>query len=112
MPTGAPAIPKWAQGAGKPRSDLPRLQTEEAKIAEVSQQFEAIILRNFLKDSLKPVFDTYLNQETSRNSIYRYHLGDSLAESMSQREALGISSMLQMQLKANLSSKGPSENLK
>lgn len=108
-PTG---IPQWAQGSGPPKSDLPRISTEEGKAAEVSRQFEAIILRNFLKDSLKPVFNTYLNQENSTNSIYRYHLVDSLAESMSQREALGISSMLQMQLKSNLSSKGPSETVK
>ena len=103
------AIPQWAQGTGQPKSDLPRIKTEEAKIAEVSRQFEAIILRNFLKDSLKPVFKTYLNQENSQNSIYRYHLVDSLAESMSQREALGISTMLQMQLKSTLSSKGSTE---
>ena len=106
------AIPQWAQGTAQPKSDLPRIKTEEAKIAEVSKQFEAIILRNFLKDSLKPVFKTYLNQENSQNSIYRYHLVDSLAESMSQREALGISNMLQMQLKSTLSSKGSTEGAK
>ena len=84
----------------------------EAKIDEVSRQFEAVILRNFLKDSLKPVFKTYLNKENSQNSIYRYHLVDSLAESMSERQALGISNILQMQLKSTLSSKGSTETAK
>jgi Rod binding domain-containing protein len=105
-------IPKWAQHTSQPKSDLPRISTEEAKIDEVSRQFEAIILRNFLKDSMKPVFQTYLNKENSQNSIYRYHLVDSLAESMSQRQALGISNILQMQLKSTLSSKGSNETAK
>ena len=106
------AIPKWAQKSAQPKSDLPRIKTEEAKIDEVSRQFEAVILRNFLKDSLKPVFQTYLNKENSQNSIYRYHLVDSLAESMSERQALGISNILQMQLKSTLSSKGSTEYTK
>jgi Rod binding domain-containing protein len=105
-------IPKWAQKPAQPKSDLPRIKTEEAKIDEVSRQFEAVILRNFLKDSLKPVFQTYLNKENSQNSIYRYHLVDSLAESMSEGQALGISNILQMQLKSTLSSKGSTETAK
>jgi len=110
--THPPGIPKWAQKVVQQKSDLPRIKTEEAKIDEVSRQFEAVILRNFLKDSLKPVFQTYLNKENSQNSIYRYHLVDSLAESMSQRQALGISNILQMQLKSTLSSKGSTETAK
>ena len=110
--TVSKSLPDWAGGVAPPKSDLPRHQTEEAKIMEVSKQFEAVILRNFLKDSLKPVFQTYLNEENSQNSIYRYHLVDSLANSMAERQALGISNILQMQLKSTLSSKGSTNNTK
>ena len=100
--SSSPSIPNWAKGAFNKatQSDLPHLGTEDAKIAEVSKQFEAVILRNFLKDSLKPLFQSYLSKENSQNNIYRYHLVDALSQSMAEREALGISNVLQMQLKS------------
>ena len=107
--TPAPSIPAWAKGlnnSSATQSDLPHLRTDDAKIAEVSKQFEAIILRNFLKDSLKPMFQSYLSKENSQNNIYRYHLVDALSQNMAESQALGISNVLQMQLKSHISSKG------
>jgi Rod binding domain-containing protein len=97
-----PAIPNWAKGAfnDATKSDLPHLNTEDEKIAEVSKQFEAIILRNFLKDSLKPLFKSHLAQDNSQNNIYRYHLVDALSQSMAESQSLGLSNVLQMQLKS------------
>ena len=106
--TPIPSVPTWAKGLNNSasQSDLPHLQTEDAKVAEVSKQFEAIILRNFLKDSLKPLFESYLTKDNSQNNIYRYHLVDALSQSMAERQSLGISNVLQMQLKSHLTSKG------
>ncbi len=72
--------------------------SEKQKLGVATEQFEAVFLRNYLGEALKPVFEGYLNESGSGADIYRYMLSDSLASSMSQRSVFGMSDMLQKQL--------------
>ena len=68
-------------------------QDDSGKTAEVSRQFEAILLRQFLSESMKPLL-----QDGPSGQVYGYMLTDSLADTMTKAGGLGISNILQAQL--------------
>ncbi len=72
--------------------------SEEQKLGEASARFESLLVRQFLKDSLKPVFKGFLEESGSRQEIYRYLLTDVLADKIGRSGAMGISHLLQAQL--------------
>lgn len=76
--------------------------SEEQKLGEAAVRFESLLVRQFLKDALKPVFKGFLEESGSRQEIYRYLLTDVLAEKIGQSEVMGISNLLQMQLSSKL----------
>ncbi len=61
---------------------------EQKKVVE--QQFESILFRQMLNDSLKPVFGSYLSQENSTNDIYRYFFTDYLSQSVASQSSLNL----------------------
>lgn len=65
---------------------------QQAKIAEAAQQFEGILLRQFLSESMKPLL-----QGGSGGQVYGYLLTESLASSLVKGGGLGLSSILQAQ---------------
>jgi Rod binding domain-containing protein len=66
-------------------------RTEDA--AKAPEQFESILLRQFLSESMKPLL-----QEGPAGQVYGYLLTDSLAGSIASAGGLGLSSILQAQL--------------
>jgi peptidoglycan hydrolase FlgJ len=72
---GAPASPPAADPATK-----------------VAQNFEAILLRQFLSESMKPLLEG-----GPGGQVYGYLLTETLADSMSKAGGLGLSSILQSQ---------------
>ena len=64
-----------------------------AKVGEVSRQFEAILLRQFLSESMKPLLEG-----GPSGQVYGYLLTDTLADSLSKGGGMGLSSVLQAQL--------------
>lgn len=64
-----------------------------ADAEKVPGQFEAILLRQFLSESMKPLL-----QEGPAGQVYGYLLTDSLAASVTSAGGLGLSSILQSQL--------------
>ena len=62
-------------------------------VKRVSQQFESILLRQFLSESMKSLLDG-----GPSGQVYGYLLTDSLAGSISQAGGLGLCSVLQAQL--------------
>jgi len=63
------------------------------KIAKVSRQFEAILLRQFLGESMKPLL-----QNGPSGQVYGYMLTDSLATEISDGGGLGLAHVIQAQL--------------
>lgn len=69
------------------------LGPKSADAAKVPEQFEAILLRQFLSESMKPLL-----QEGPAGQFYGYLLTDSLATSVSSAGGLGLRTILQAQL--------------
>ena len=63
-----------------------------AKAAEAARQFEGILLRQFLSESMKPLL-----QGGPGGQVYGYLLTESLAGSLVKAGGLGLSSILQAQ---------------
>ncbi len=62
-------------------------------LTEASQQFEAILLRQFLGESMKSLLEG-----GSAGQVYGYMVTDSLADSLSKAGGMGLSSVIQAQL--------------
>jgi Rod binding domain-containing protein len=78
------------------------------KNAVVSQQFESVMIKQFLNDALKPMFKGVFNEDGEGHRLYRHFFTDAISESIAKGGGFGISSILQQQLNAQvpLSSSG------
>lgn len=75
--------------------------SHEQQIAEVAGQFEAVFIRQFLSESLKPVIGGgALGGDIPGSDIYRSLMVDTLAEGIQQGGGMGLSSVIQLQLQA------------
>ena len=72
------------------------------KIAEVSRQFEAVLLRQILGAARKTVFKSAMNQDSLSSGIYQDMVTDQLAESISRSGSFGLARSLQSQLQHQL----------
>lgn len=74
--------------------DLATSQASEAeKTADVARQFEAILMRQILSESMKPLLEG-----GASGQVYGYLVTDSLADTMSKGGGMGLSHILQAQL--------------
>ena len=64
-----------------------------AKAAEAARQFEGILLRQFLSESMKPLLEG-----GPGGQVYGYLLTESLSNSLVKGGGLGLASILQAQL--------------
>ena len=78
--------------------------TEEQKNAAVSQQFESVLVKQFLKEALKPMFKGVFNEEGGAHRMYRHFFTDAISESIASGGGFGVSSILQQQLNQATSS--------
>ena len=73
---------------------------DAAATKEVTTQFEALLLRQYLKDALKPIFGGgFLKETGGAHDMYRYFFTDAIAEGVARGGGLGLSSILQQQIK-------------
>jgi flagellar protein FlgJ len=63
------------------------------KADEVARQFESILLRQFMGESMKPLL-----QNGPAGQVYGYLLTDALADSVSKGGGLGLAHILRSQL--------------
>ncbi len=68
------------------------------ELKDASQKFEAVLLRQFLGQALKPLLHESLGSNAPGAHIYQDMLTDSIATQLSAEETLGMSTLLQMQL--------------
>ena len=64
--------------------------TENDKIAEASRQFEAILLRQFLSESQKPMFKSEFTDDSAEAGIYQDMVTNQLAEAESTSADCGL----------------------
>lgn len=72
--------------------------SEKDKLAQVSRQFEAALLRQILADARKPVFASKLTEKSAVSGIYDGMVTEQLADSISRSGEFGLASSLQQQL--------------
>ena len=71
---------------------------DREKIAEVSRQFEAVLLRQILAQSQKPLFQSSLAGSSSSNAIYQDMVTQQLADRISHGGSFGFAKVLEKQL--------------
>ena len=72
--------------------------TERQKIAEASRQFEAIMLRQILSESQKPVITSEFTDNSTAAGIYQDYITNTLADSISKAGTLGLAKIFEQQL--------------
>jgi Rod binding domain-containing protein len=72
--------------------------TENQKIGEASRQFEAILLRQFLAESQKPVVQSEFTDNSAASGIYQDFITNQMADSLSRGGGIGLAKSFQRQL--------------
>ncbi len=89
-----PALSSDLTQATLPRESAdPTQNNDPAKIAQAAQQFEGILLRQILNESMKPLLENGPGAQ-----VYGYFLTGSLADSIGKAGGLGLGNVLQTQL--------------
>jgi len=84
--------------------------SEAEKVAEVSRQFESVLLRQILGQARKTVVHSKLNDDSVSSGIYRDMVTEQLAEGISKSGSFGLARSLESQLSRQLSSPKPVES--
>ena len=72
--------------------------SERQKISEASRQFEAILLRQILSATQKPVIPSKFADNSTASQIYRDMVTDQLADHISKSGAFGLARIFEQQL--------------
>jgi Rod binding domain-containing protein len=72
--------------------------TGEQKIAEASRQFEAMLLRQILSESQKPVIQSESSDNSTATGIYQDLITNTLADNISKSGAFGLARTFEQQL--------------
>ena len=72
--------------------------SEQEKLAEVSRQFEAILLRQILSQAQKPLFESNLVSSSSSNAIYQDLITHQLADRISEGGSFGFAKLIEKEL--------------
>ena len=83
--------------------------THNQKVAAVSDQFESVLVKQFLKEALKPMFKGVFNEDGGAHRMYRHFFTDAISESIASGGGFGVSTILQQQLQTNDEVAEPSE---
>jgi Rod binding domain-containing protein len=72
--------------------------SQSEKIAQASRAFEAMLLRQILSESQKPVFKSKFVSDSTSDGIYRDQMVNQLAESISKSGSFGLGRTLAAEL--------------
>jgi Rod binding domain-containing protein len=76
--------------------------SQEEKVAEVSRQFEAVLLRQIIGQIQKPIFASKFSPDSFSAGIYRDTITSTLADSISKGGTFGLAKSLQSPLTREL----------
>ena len=72
--------------------------SEKEKVAEVSRQFESVLLRQILGQGRKTVFHSKFNEDSMASGIYHDMATSQLADAISRSGSFGLARSLEAQL--------------
>lgn len=107
-----PGISRNVQAADLPLEKLAASTqiSDKDKVAEVSRQFEAVLLRQILSQAQKPLFkSTLLESDNSSSAIYQDMITGQMADRISRGGTFGFARALDQQLASQVIKKGDSE---
>ena len=84
--------------------------TEQQKIAEASRQFEAVMLRQILSESQKPVITSEFTDNSTAAGIYQDFVTSTLADSISKSGTFGFAKVFEKQLTPHVAQTGQTAN--
>ena len=84
--------------------------SESEKNAAVSQQFESVLVKQFLKEALKPMFKGVFNEDGGAHRMYRHFFTDAISESIATGGGFGVSNILQQQLNKSVTDSSASKD--
>lgn len=76
--------------------------SQSDKVAEVSRQFEAVLLRHILGEAQKTVFKSTMNPKSTTTAVYQDMVTNQLADQISHSGGLGLGRSLEQQLQHEL----------
>jgi flagellar protein FlgJ len=99
-----PSLQRQIKAAQLPLETLAGNQkiSQKEKLAEVSRQFEAILLRQVLSAAQKPAFPSKLNPPSVASDVYHDLITNQLADRISQAGTVGLARDLEKQLQHQL----------
>lgn len=80
--------------------------SQDQKIGEASRQFEAVLLRQFLAESQKPVISSEFTDNSSEAGIYQDMITNQLADCLSRNGGIGLARTFERQLAPHTSHPG------
>jgi Rod binding domain-containing protein len=80
--------------------------SQQDKIAEASRQFEAVLLRQFLSESQKPVITSEFTDNSNSAGIYQDMVTNQLADTLSRGGGIGLAKSFERQLNAHAAAAG------
>ena len=94
------AVHRQAQVANIPLEQLASNQSvsDEEKTAEVSRQFEAILVKQILQEGQKTTLGSPFGKPTAADSVYQDMINNQMADSISKSGSLGLAGNLKSQL--------------
>ena len=72
--------------------------SEQDKVAELSRQFESVLVRKILTEAQKPTIKSKLHTEDTASSIHRDMMVNNMAEQISHAGGLGLAHQLEHDL--------------
>ena len=87
------------QGRGIPDA---KGKTDDARLREASNEFEAIFIQQMLKTMRKTSFESDFNKKSEGEKIFRSMLDEQYAILSAKSRRLGLGEMIYQQLKSNL----------
>jgi Rod binding domain-containing protein len=77
--------------------------TQQQKIHEASQQFEAIMLQQVLSEMQKPVITSEFTDDSAASDIYQGYISNAMAQSISKSGSFGFAKIFEQQLSPHVS---------
>ena len=79
--------------------------SEQEQLNELCREFEALLVRQILRQARQTVFPSMFDSESTTSGIYQDMINNQLAESISQGGTFGLANSLQAQLNRQIGSK-------